>query len=70
MHCEDNEIIISCSSLKVDIGIQTESDLLSDDAPEFAPRPPNISKSRFLQGVDFSEIDLHSINAPEEVIFR
>ena len=47
--------------------MQTDNDILTDEAPQFAARPPNSSKAVLLADVDFTDIDVHILTTPGEV---
>ncbi|MPC21653.1 hypothetical protein E2C01_014648 [Portunus trituberculatus] len=51
----------------VDACVQTDNDILTDEAPQFAARPPNSSKTALLSDVDFTDIDVHVLTTPDEV---
>ena len=47
--------------------MQTDNDILTDEAPQFAARPPNSNKTALLSDVDFTDIDVHVLTTPDEV---
>ncbi|XP_047502409.1 uncharacterized protein LOC125047906 [Penaeus chinensis] len=51
----------------IDVSIQTDNDILTDEAPQFAARPPLSKKTELLEGVDFTDLDVHVLTAPDEV---
>ncbi|XP_069975224.1 uncharacterized protein [Penaeus vannamei] len=51
----------------VDVSIQTDNDILTDEAPQFAARPPLSKKAELLEGVDFTDLDVHVLTAPVEL---
>ncbi|KAG7174817.1 Hillarin-like 2 [Homarus americanus] len=50
----------------VDVSVQTDNDILTDEAPEFAARPPQCKKSELLSSVNFTTIDAHALTIPRE----
>ncbi|XP_037800326.1 uncharacterized protein LOC119595234 [Penaeus monodon] len=50
----------------IDVSIQTDNDILTDEAPQFAARPPLSKKTELLEGVDFTDLDVHVLTAPDE----
>ncbi|XP_071520428.1 uncharacterized protein [Panulirus ornatus] len=53
--------------IMVDVSIQTDNDILTDEAPQFAARPPQCRKAELLASCDFTDLDVHILTAPEEV---
>lgn len=53
--------------MQVDACVQTDNDILTDEAPQFAARPPNSTKTVVLSNVDFTDIDVHVLTTPDEV---
>ncbi|XP_042874319.1 kyphoscoliosis peptidase-like isoform X1 [Penaeus japonicus] len=51
----------------IDVSIQTDNDILTDEAPQFAARPPLSKKVELLEGIDFTDLDVHILTAPDEV---
>lgn len=48
--------------VKCDAGIQTDNDPITDEAPEFAARPPPCKKKEMIPCMSvFKEIDKHSL---------
>lgn len=47
--------------------MQTDNDILTDEAPQFAARPPNSTKAMLLEGEDFTDVDVHVLTTPDEV---
>lgn len=54
-------------AVQVDASVQTDNDILTDEAPQFAARPPNSTKALLLEGEDFTDIDVHVLTTPDEV---
>ncbi|GFQ99739.1 TGc domain-containing protein [Trichonephila clavata] len=49
-----------------EIGVQTDNDPITDEAPEYAARPPPCKKQEMIPDMSvFEEIDKHAIEAPE-----
>ncbi|PRD34650.1 UNVERIFIED_CONTAM: hypothetical protein NCL1_13942 [Trichonephila clavipes] len=49
-----------------EIGVQTDNDPITDEAPEYAARPPPCKKQEMIPDMSvFEEIDRHAIEAPE-----
>lgn len=53
--------------VQVDASVQTDNDILTDEAPQFAARPPNSTKAQLLEGQDFTDVDVHVLTTPDEV---
>ncbi|XP_063880201.1 kyphoscoliosis peptidase-like isoform X2 [Scylla paramamosain] len=53
--------------IMVDACVQTDNDILTDEAPQFAACPPNSTKAALLSDVDFTDIDVHVLTTPDEV---
>lgn len=51
----------------MDASVQTDNDILTDEAPRYAARPPNSSKAVLLEEEDFTDIDVHVLTTPDEV---
>ncbi|XP_023234159.1 kyphoscoliosis peptidase-like isoform X1 [Centruroides sculpturatus] len=52
--------------LKCDAGVQTVNDPITDEAPEYAARPPPCRKKEMIPNMGaFKEIDRHALEAPE-----
>lgn len=62
-----NYCIPSYMVVQVDASVQTDNDILTDEAPQFAARPPNSSKALLLEEVDFTDVDVHVLTTPDEV---
>ncbi|GBL99116.1 hypothetical protein AVEN_64112-1 [Araneus ventricosus] len=49
-----------------EIGVQTDNDPITDEAPEYAARPPPCKKQEMIPDMNvFEEIDKHATEAPE-----
>ncbi|XP_042897808.1 kyphoscoliosis peptidase [Parasteatoda tepidariorum] len=49
-----------------EIGVQTDNDPITDEAPEYAARPPPCKKQEMIPDMNvFEEVDRHAIEAPE-----
>ncbi|KAK3857576.1 hypothetical protein Pcinc_036177 [Petrolisthes cinctipes] len=53
--------------IMVDVSVQTDNDILTDEAPQFAARPPTSTKAQLMAGVDFTDLDVHVLTTPDEV---
>ncbi|XP_068216125.1 uncharacterized protein [Palaemon carinicauda] len=51
----------------IDVSIQTDNDILTDEAPKFAARPPPCRKTTLLEDTDFSEIDEYVLSTPASI---
>ncbi|XP_064097723.1 uncharacterized protein LOC135209071 [Macrobrachium nipponense] len=51
----------------IDVSIQTDNDILTDEAPKFAARPPPCRKVNLLEDTDFSDIDEYVLNTPDTI---
>lgn len=49
------------------MSVQTDNDILTDEAPQFAARPPTCKKVELLADTDFTDLDVHVLTTPDEV---
>lgn len=54
-------------SVQVDASVQTDNDILTDEAPQFAARPPDSTKAVLLEEEDFTDTDVLVLTTPDEV---
>lgn len=55
--------------VKCDAGIQTDNDPITDEAPEFAARPPPCKKKEMIPCMSvFKEVDKHALDVPDSAM--